>query len=104
MDTLDIAFKTLKQCGLVWSQYEFSTRWLGRSESYYAYVKSAHALPSTDVLATLIVHLDEFCERDAPYLGARGMAHAEKLANLRNDVWSDVTQRAHANTDPTSTH
>ncbi len=94
MESLEKAFEALKQCRLVWSQYEFSRDWLGRSKSYYAYLKSSNAVPSTDALATLVVHLDRYCGDAALSEGGRQSADYARLKASRDEIWQDITARA----------
>lgn len=46
MEEVERAYKTLRELGLVKSQYDFSERWLGQCQSYYSATKARGSEPS----------------------------------------------------------
>jgi hypothetical protein len=57
MTMLDEIYTTLKDHGFCADQQDFSREWLGRSEGYYAYLRSSGARPSTTSLALLAARI-----------------------------------------------
>lgn len=62
MTILTTAYQQLKECDLAKSQYEFSSRWLGKGKSYYSWLKSRQAEPSIEALTCLLVRMDRKIE------------------------------------------
>lgn len=92
MNYLDDAFETLREHRLVWSQYQFSTQWLGRSKSYYAYLKSSGSAPSAQALLTLVVRLDEHFNLQAHNAVSEQSGEMARLGELRNVLWKGITK------------
>lgn len=57
MTTLDEVYDALLELGYCRNQQDFSRNWLGRSGSYFAYLKSTRARPSPSSLGMLAAQL-----------------------------------------------
>jgi hypothetical protein len=61
MALINATFAMLEDIGLARTQSIFSRVWLGRSDSYYAYLKSSRTVPSLGCLIYLSERLTELC-------------------------------------------
>ena len=84
-------YRALRYLGLVENQYDFSTRWLGRSKSYYGAIK---ALPHQDIsdeaLVNLARNISEDIERQAP---ARRLDYVEMNLFVARDALTEHLQK-----------
>lgn len=60
---LEEIYETFRQNSMTKSQYDFSSRWLGKSRSYLSWLKAGQHNPSTDALCHLLFQL-EHCADD----------------------------------------
>ena len=57
MSSLQEIYEALRDLDYCENQQDFSRRWLGRSEGYFAYLKSAKARPNTSSLGMLAAQI-----------------------------------------------
>jgi hypothetical protein len=83
MEILEGTFKLLRTYKLAQSQYEYSTYWLGMSQSYYSALKASHASPSIAALTKLWARLDD---RVLYLRSSRCYSISESLQKLCSDL------------------
>ena len=59
VEMLAIIYQILHANSLTFSQYDFSRRWLGMSQSYYSSLKATDRAPSIEALSKLKIRLDK---------------------------------------------
>jgi hypothetical protein len=88
---LDV-YDFLRQLGACGSEQDFSIRWLGKSRTYFAYLRSTGNLPSVEALVHLTARLFHI---SAALLARKPMTTklkqvARKTRDIGNDVLNDV--------------
>ena len=84
--------------GELFTEREFSQRYLGRSETYYSYLKSTESQPSKSALINLWRQLkqdaykcDEYAERSrVDWLAEDYKQHKQKLEGLCTSLLQDI--------------
>lgn len=86
-------YTTLHDQNFVRSQYEFSSKWLGKSRSYLSSAKARQRNPSVEVLLALSTKLNSFSTSYSKYaLPFEGHTSAT-LSQLRDRVWKEIMAR-----------
>ena len=89
---LDQLYNELKKMGCVRSHGEFSTRFLGRSERHFDYLRCTRAPASIDTLTYLAarLHAAAIALRDA----GSWQLEAGQMEGLCESVWREVSRRS----------
>jgi len=94
---LATAYQQLKECELAKSQYQFSSRWLGKGKSYYSWLKSRQAEPSIEALTFLLLRMDrkiELLDADPdPWFPEISAHDAAILRELRASLMKELHAR-----------
>lgn len=91
MDEVEHAYQTLRELGLVKSQYDFSERWLGQCQSYYSATKSRGREPSVRSMLFLDHRLQSM--RSAFAANIYNSAFAQRGAKRLGEVSESVSIR-----------
>jgi hypothetical protein len=93
MSNLEEIYDTLKDLKYCEDQADFSVRWLGRSEGYYAYLKSSGAPPclvSLSMLVALIFSIIPTVDESARYVERRRLRAAWVSAGVMLEGERDI--------------
>jgi len=95
LSELHTAYETLRKAGLVSSQYDFSTVWIGKCESYLSVVKHKGSEPSLDALCVLEARIKWFeaVVRGHPILNSRLVCLGELKQQVRDQIAERLSRR-----------
>lgn len=85
-------YMSMRLLGIVNTQEQFSTEWLGKSPRYYSAIKAMKREPGFDGLTRLALRLDDFLTQ-MPLNDERSKRSRQLFARMRDRVWRRLEER-----------
>lgn len=84
----------LRACGVVKTEAEFCTDWLGRSECYLRTLRHTRTQPSANVLSACASKLGHYADRLGQSTARQHEAWSQTFRRLSDACWRELLQAA----------